>query len=106
MTNDEMKTEIDRLTLSVTTLQVERRTWQIAVMSLIASHPRRDDCLFLMNHYLEAHLQASDTGQVLPENVKSHMRSFLGSLQDASDAQTPEQVQELREQAFPWLRRG
>lgn len=104
MTNEEMQDELNRLSLAVATLQVERRAWQFAFMGIVATHPRRDDCLFLLNHYVEAHLQASDTGQALPEAAKAHIRSFVGSLQDVADPASSEQVQELRAQAFPWLK--
>lgn len=86
----------------VLSLRIERRGLMFALMAIISTHPRHADCQFLMDYFLNSHLENSETGKVLPDVAKEHLREFVRSLQDAADHQDPEAVRGLRAKLFPW----
>lgn len=97
-----LEEELRALRNDVATLRIERRGLMIALMAIISTHPRHSDCQFLLDHYLNAHLENGDTGKALPDVAKDYLRAFVRSLQDAADHQDPEAVRALRKKMFPW----
>jgi hypothetical protein len=102
MTNDELAAKLNTLRNEVLTMRLERRGLLFALMAIISTHPRHEDCQFLLDHYLNGHLEKSETGRSLPDGAKEHLRAYVRSLQDAASPHTPEAVQALRSKLFPW----
>ena len=104
MTNEDLAAELHALRNDLLSLRVERRGLMIALTAIIATHPRHEDCQLLMDHYLNAHLEHSETGQTLPDAAKEFLRDYVRSIQDAAGHQDSEAVQALRDKMSPWKR--
>lgn len=104
MEMEDIAKELETLRNDLMSMRVERRGLMFAITAIISTHPRYEDCQFLLDHFLNSHLELSETGKKLPEGAKEFLRDYVQSIQDAAGHQDSVAVQELRVKLFPWSR--